>query len=634
MKKIIAFISLSLLLSSCGTPEVVLEKYYSTRISEESKIDITDSFVWYVRSDITTTLSSEVGWEILSTLVKEWQKISAGTEIARINVDTSTLAYLWGDNIQASLESMKQSIAESFDTQVSVTKSQLAQARIEQEANTIALTDTTALHSKQSDALISNIKVAAESLDTAKAEKSETKKIFETKESTLYSNAKNALTALIILDTNINTFVDEVYELTKENDYKNDDYYQFLGAKDSWLKEKTRNEAIIIRNSFLSLKNFYETKINSLANPVTWDIEKWLQDALTYNDELKVFLSHFYDVFNSSIESEPYFGKSIIEWQKNRISQYGQQIEQALISTSGDMLLWVKGSLQSLDALRDEKSKVLTLLDKKVLLAEASLESINTNALMTPVTQQTQIHQTETNKKMIEEKINQIQESLKNLEASKKARLDEINSQLTKARVETSLQRLSAEKGTITSPISGIITKKYIEIGNVIWPWQQLVEVSDDSSKKVVTGIPASTLENIKIWDEVWVLIDGKDALIKGKISTIYPFQNEKTRKTQIEIRTLETNSMMLWSRVKVYLTKQTSAGVTIPKKAIVQTYSLPGVYVVNSGKATFKHINIIDQNEDFAIVEWIFSNTEIIVLGKENIFDGEDLSQYKKLPE
>lgn len=132
------------------------------------------------------------------------------------------------------------------------------------------------------------------------------------------------------------------------------------------------------------------------------------------------------------------------------------------------MLLGVKGTLQSLDALHDEKTKALTLLDKKIALAEASLESAQKNADMTPVTQQTQIHQTESNGDLIKEKINQIQESLKSLEASKKARLDELDSQITKARVDTSLQKLSAQKGTITSPLSGVITKKYVDIGTVI----------------------------------------------------------------------------------------------------------------------------------------------------------------------
>lgn len=634
MKKLFAFVTLSLVLSSCWNSEIALEKYYSTRNAEESKIDITNSYVGYVKSDITTTLSSEVGGEILDIPVKEGQKINAGALVARINVDTSTLAYQGGESVQASLASMKESVAESFDTQISVTKSQLAQAQIELKANTTSLQDTTNLNSKQTDAVSSSLKVAEESLNTAKAEKEQTQKVFDTKESTLYSNAKNALTAIMILDTNTNTYIDEVFELTKENDYKNDDYYTFLGAKNTTLKEKTRQEAIIVRKNYLALKDFYDTKISAPAAPERADIDSALAQSVTYNDELKTFLSDMYNVFDASIENVPKFSSDVIEGHKTKISTIWQQIDQALITTSGDMLLGVKGTLQSLDALHDEKTKALTLLDKKIALAEASLESAQKNADMTPVTQQTQIHQTESNRDLIKEKINQIQESLKSLEASKKARLDELDSQITKARVDTSLQKLSAQKGTITSPLSGVITKKYVDIGTVIWPGQQLVEVSDDSSKKITTEIPQDILEKVKVGDEVNILIDGKDTLIKAKISMIYPFQNEKTRKTQVEIRAPELSKVVLGSRVKVYLIQKTSSGVTIPKKAIVQTYSLPGVYVVSNGKAEFHHITIIDQNEDFAIVDGIFSGSEVIVLGKENIFDGEDLSHYKKLPE
>ncbi len=634
MKKIIIFISLWFVLSSCGTKEVQLEKYYSTRNGEQSKIDITESYVGYVKSDITTTLSSEVGWEILSIPVKEWQKIKVGETIANINVDTSTLAYQWWESIIESFDTMKQSISESFDTQIAVTNSQLQQAQIELDANKVALSDTTSLHLKETDALKGTLKVAEESLALAQAEKSETERTFTTKEATIYSNAKNALTALMIIDTNINTYIDEVFELSKENDYKNDDYYQFLGAKNTWFKESTRNKAFEIKSAFEDFKNLYDSNIGWIENPSKENIDKALSQSVRFNDSLKIFLSDMYTVYDTSIESAPYFTAEIIQWQKSKISTFWQQIEQALISTSWDMLLGVKGTLQSINALHDEKSKALTILDKKISLSQANFESVTKNTGITPINQETQIHQNTTNGNLIKEKITQIQASLKNLEASRKARLDEIDSQITKASVETSLQRLSSEKWMITSPLSGVITKKYVDIGSVLWPGQQLVEISDDSSKKITTEIPQETLARIKVWDEVSIFLDGKDSLIKGTISMIFPFQDEKTRKTRIEIRFPEISKVILWSRVKVYLTRQTSLWVTIPKKAIVQTYSLPWVYIINNWKAEFQHITIIDQNEDFAIVEGLSEKSEIIVLWKENIFDGEDVSNYKKLPE
>jgi len=57
-------------------------------------------------------------------------------------------------------------------------------------------------------------------------------------------------------------------------------------------------------------------------------------------------------------------------------------------------------------------------------------------------------------------------------------------------------------------------------------------------------------------------------------------------------------------------------------------------VYTVFNGHAVFTHINIIEENEEIALVSGIEEGTPVIVLGKENIFDGEDLANYKELPE
>ncbi len=172
------------------------------------------------------------------------------------------------------------------------------------------------------------------------------------------------------------------------------------------------------------------------------------------------------------------------------------------------------------------------------------------------------------------------------------------------------------------------------DIGTVVWPGQQLVEVSDTSSKKMVIELSGESLSKIQVWNEVQLLFDGKDTLVWGKISLIYPFQDEKTRKTRVEIRSPELAKIPLWSRAKVFLSKPSSKGVTIPRKAIIDSFSIPGVYLIVNKKILFTHIEIIDQNEDVAIIKWVPVGSNVIVLWKENMFDGEDVTNYKKLPE
>ena len=60
----------------------------------------------------------------------------------------------------------------------------------------------------------------------------------------------------------------------------------------------------------------------------------------------------------------------------------------------------------------------------------------------------------------------------------------------------------------------------------------------------------------------------------------------------------------------------------------------MPGVYIVFHNTAEFRHIEIIEQNDDIAVVSGIQAGDELILLGKENIFDGESLEGYMALPE
>jgi len=80
-------------------------------------------------------------------------------------------------------------------------------------------------------------------------------------------------------------------------------------------------------------------------------------------------------------------------------------------------------------------------------------------------------------------------------------------------------------------------------------------------------------LEHISLDENVQLLFEGSDKFVEGTIGFIYPFQNETTRKTRIEIRSEALKDFPLGTRGKVYLTTQVSNGVTIPKKAIVENF-------------------------------------------------------------
>jgi len=160
--------------------------------------------------------------------VDEGQSIKAGQSLAEINVDTSSVAAQGAASIVASLSAMKGSISESFDTQIDVINSQIQAAQIELDAAETNLDDTKAIQEKQTLAGESSLVVAQQALAAAEVEKEQSLNVLDTKEKNLYTNAKNALTGLMIIDTNTASFIDEVFEITPENADKNDKYEYFL----------------------------------------------------------------------------------------------------------------------------------------------------------------------------------------------------------------------------------------------------------------------------------------------------------------------------------------------------------------------------------------------------------------------
>ena len=234
---------------------------------------------------------------------------------------------------------MQESIAESFDTQVGMLESQLRQAQIELSSNSTSLSDTLSIQEKESLANESSILVAQENLLLAETEKIEAEKMFATKKSQLSSNAKNALTGLMIIDTNAASYLDELFSLTVENKYKNDTYEAFLGVKDSTQKEQTLRSAQEWYTSFLEVQALYESRIQAIASPLQSDVDIVLEKSLVLNNNLKTLLSEVYKVYENTLESVPYMSTDIIEQGKTRVSTFGSQIEQALLSASGNMLV-------------------------------------------------------------------------------------------------------------------------------------------------------------------------------------------------------------------------------------------------------------------------------------------------------
>lgn len=634
IKKIITILTLIIFtfsLVSCDKQEEKLVKYYKTTKVASGSINLEDNFVWYVESNIKTQLWTKQWWLIREIYVKEGDRVNVWDIIARFDNAEGSTSLANQENMLLQMQNLKNAVSKTYDSQIDVTKSLENQININLNWANNILSLTKNIKDKDLASINSQIETTKNALETTKIELEQTKLVFDTKEKNLYSNAKNAITSSMIIDTNTVKFADQLlWVINPTNDDNNDVFQDFLWAKNTNQKNDVINKFSEVYKDYLNYKNIYETTILN-KDPSKEEIESTLVIWENFNNKLRDFLKDLYETVDNSIANEPTFSQNIINWHKQTISNFWNNIESALITVSWDYILWLKWIKQSIDSFNSEKEKALTLLQKKVDLANNNLDTITKNYEQAVEWNNLKITDVEIKTKEASEKLNELNKNRASIETNKNAKLSELDLETTKIEIWKDLSLVSINNSIVRSPISWVITKKFVEVWQVIVPSMPIVEISDNKDIKITFEIPDNTLSKIKLWDKVNTSIEWTDWFKDWIIKTIFPIKNEITKKTKIEISLLDPKNIIIWSIAKLYINDQSQNWIFIQNNSIIEKYMIPWVYIIKTDKKLwkiieFRQIKILKQNNEFSLVEWLLPWEEIITDWKENLFDWEVL--------
>lgn len=111
---------------------------------------------------------------------------------------------------------------------------------------------------------------------------------------------------------------------------------------------------------------------------------------------------------------------------------------------------------------------------------------------------------------------------IKNISRPEKLKQAEANVEKIKANID--LIRISIKNCYVISPLNGIITKKFIEKGEVVTNFSSLCKISDLSKVELTVYINEKDLAKVKTGQSVDVKIDAlPNKIFKGKVTYISP---------------------------------------------------------------------------------------------------------------
>jgi len=178
------------------------------------------------------------------------------------------------------------------------------------------------------------------------------------------------------------------------------------------------------------------------------------------------------------------------------------------------------------------------------------------------------------------------------------------------------IARKADQDGIITSPISGVITKRQVEPGQTVSVGQTLFEIVNPDQLEIQAKLPIEQQSALKVGSSIQYQIQGNSKQLNATLTRISPVADQDSR--QIEFFAVpkeKIDSLSIGAFINGnILRSDTQHGQTIPLDSIQNMQHDPFVWVIRNHTIQKVKIRVIEQryNDNIALVDGL-QNTDLV---------------------
>lgn len=198
------------------------------------------------------------------------------------------------------------------------------------------------------------------------------------------------------------------------------------------------------------------------------------------------------------------------------------------------------------------------------------------------------------------------------------------------------LAALNLKYTSVKSPISGVISRRFVKAGNMIGTDQQMYRVTDFNPLQAILHIPEHEMSKIRKNQRSELRVDAlPNEIFVGHVERISPIVDSETGTFKVTIYVDETRDMLrpgMFGRVKiVYDTRENTR--MIPKSAVISEDLAESVYVIKDSLAFKKMIRTGYTNgSNVEVVDGLEDGETVVTIGQGSLQDSSKVSVIESL--
>lgn len=167
-----------------------------------------------------------------------------------------------------------------------------------------------------------------------------------------------------------------------------------------------------------------------------------------------------------------------------------------------------------------------------------------------------------------------------------RANVTAVEAQLADAKARLAAAERQLGDAVLRAPISGIVSSKDVNVGDVVGLGTALFTVIDPSSMRLEAAVPSDDLARLKVGATVEFQVRGYEQTFKGRIERLAPQADPTTRQVPIFVAIPNVGGRLvagLFAEGRVV--SQSATGVVVPLNAVNTSAASPWVLRVAAGK-------------------------------------------------
>ena len=186
----------------------------------------------------------------------------------------------------------------------------------------------------------------------------------------------------------------------------------------------------------------------------------------------------------------------------------------------------------------------------------------------------------------------------------------------------------AAENTVLRSPISGFVTAKNYDNGDMTSPQLPVVVIQQIAPVKAVIGVSEQYYSYLKKGAAATLSVDALgEETFSGIVTNIFPTLDPVTHTVSTEIEVANKDlKLRPGMYARVHLDFGTKEALTVPDKAIVRQAGSGAryVYVFSGGKAVYRAVELSQQQGDlYEVVSGLNAGDQVIISAPSNLKNG-----------